>query len=63
MGFIRVRQAKGPAHEFDVPETERARNKGAYKVLDSKPVAVPRPVKYVQATPAKTAGKPVGKEQ
>lgn len=62
MGFIRVRQAEGPAHEFDISEAAYARNEGAYKVIDSKPVAKSRAAKYVQAKPAETAGKPVGKE-
>lgn len=69
MGFIRVRQASGPAHEFDISEAAYKRNKGAYKVIDPKPVAAPRPVKHVQdvpvkapAKPAKPAAKPAEKE-
>lgn len=62
MGFIRVRQASGPAHEFDISEAAYKRNKGAYKVIDSKPVATSRPVSYVQVKPATSAAKPAGKE-
>lgn len=63
MGFIRVRSAKGPAFEFDISEAAYARNKRAYKVIDSTPVAVPRPVTYVTAkTVKKAVGKPAGKE-
>lgn len=61
MGFIRVRQAKGPAHEFDISEAAYARNKAAYAVVNKTPVASPRPVKIVAAKP-KPAGKSVTKE-
>lgn len=63
MGFIRVRQASGPAHEFDISEAAYRSNPGAYKVLDKTPVAKSRPVKYVQAVPAKSVAKSAGKEQ
>lgn len=62
MGFIRVRSAKGPAHEFDVSEAAYNRNRGAFKVIDRKPVAVPRPAVYVQAMPVVDAGRPAGEE-
>lgn len=63
MGFIRVRHAKGPAHEFDISEDAYARNKQAYKVISNTPVAVSRPAKYVTAEAVeKAAGKPAGKE-
>lgn len=62
MGFIRVRSVDGPAHEFDVSEAAYKRNKSAYKVIDSKPVAQSRAPKFVQVKPAKSAGKPAGKE-
>lgn len=62
MGFIRVRHAEGPAHEFDISEAAYERNKQAYKVIDKTPVAVSRPVIYKQAKPAKPANKPAGKE-
>lgn len=63
MGFLRVRQVSGPAHEFDISEAAYRSNKGAYEVLDKTPVAKSRPVKYVQVKPAKSVGKPAGKEQ
>lgn len=63
MGFIRVRHATGPAHEFDISEAAYDRNKGAYKVIDPKPVAVSRPATYKAAKPVeKAAGKSAGKE-
>lgn len=63
MGFIRVRQATGPAHEFDVPAAAYARKKHAYVVVDFEPVATPRPVKYVAALPPKAVPKrAAGKE-
>lgn len=46
MGFIRVRQAKGPAHEFDIAEEAYARKPDAFDVIDKTPVAIPRSVKY-----------------
>lgn len=49
MGFIRVRQAKGPAHEFDISEAAYAQRKRAYVVVDKTPVAAPRPAKYAPA--------------
>lgn len=61
MGFIRVRQADGPAHEFDISEAAYARNKRAYSVVDKTPSAVSRPVKYVQAKPADSVAKAAGK--
>lgn len=63
MGFIRVRAASGPAHEFDVSEAAYKRNKSAYKVVDSKPVVTARPVKYVAAKSASSAGKPAKVEE
>ncbi len=46
MAFIRVRQATGPAHEFDIAEAAYARDKDAYEVIDKEPVDSPRPAKY-----------------
>lgn len=63
MGFIRVRQVRGPAHEFDISEAAYRSNPGAYKVLDKTPVAKSRSVKYVQAKPVESVGKSAGKEQ
>lgn len=63
MGFIRVRQVRGPAHEFDISEAAYRSNPGGYKVLDKTPVAKPRPVKHVQAEPAKSVVKSAWKEQ
>lgn len=62
MGFIRVRQKDGPAHEFDISEASYKRNKGAYVVVDKRPVAKSRPVKYSQARPVVVAVKPAGEE-
>ncbi|MDR6868451.1 hypothetical protein J2Y69_003067 [Microbacterium resistens] len=42
MGFIRVRAATGPRHEFDVPEVTYAADPGAYKVIDPEPVETAR---------------------
>lgn len=63
-GFIRVRHAKGPAHEFDISEAAWARNKRAYKVIDSTPVAVSRPATYVAVSSVekKSVAKAAGKE-
>lgn len=55
MGFIRVRHAAGPTHEFDISEATYKRNKSAYKVVSKQPVSSPRPVKIVQAKPAMRA--------
>lgn len=57
MSFLRVRQASGPAHEFDISEAAYLFDKSAYKVMDSTPVAKPRPAKIVQAKPAKPSVK------
>lgn len=63
MGFIRVRQAEGPAHEFDVSEAAYKRNQSVYEVVDSKPVAVSRPAKHVKARrPVKSVAAAAGKE-
>ena len=51
MGFIRVRAASGPAHEFDVSEDAYQAEPDLYEVLDSKPVDVSRPAVYVSAAP------------
>lgn len=58
MGFIRVRQAKGPAHEFDIPVAAFERRKRAYRVIDKQPVAVPRPAEYKATPVAQAAAKP-----
>lgn len=55
MGFIRVRAASGPLHEFDVSEAALAADPDAFKVLDKKPVEVSRPAKYIIPA-AKAAG-------
>lgn len=47
MGFIRVRAAQGPLHEFDVSESVVAADPNTYVVIDSKPVAESRPATYV----------------
>lgn len=57
MGFVRVRSANGPAHEFDVSEEAVAADPDVFVVLDKKPVAVPRPVKYVAAVKPAAKGK------
>ena len=62
MAFIRVKHASGPAHEFDISEAAYKRNKGAYTVVDPKPVARSRAVKLEQVQPASSVGKPAGKE-
>lgn len=53
MGFIRVRSAGGPLHEFDVSEAAYKRNKRAYVVVDKTPVGVSRQAKIVAAKPVK----------
>lgn len=63
MGFIRVRSAGGPLHEFDVSEAAYKRNKRAFTVVDKTPVAVSRPVKYLAAPVAKSAGKPAEEKE
>lgn len=55
MGFIRVRQARGPAHEFDISEAAYARDRGAYGVVDKTPVAKPRPATIVAGKAKSTA--------
>lgn len=64
MGFIRVRQSKGPAHEFDISEAAYAQRKRAYVVIDKTPVGKPRPASYVAASAVKpqAAIKPAAKE-
>lgn len=63
MGFIRVRQAEGPRHEFDISEAAYKRNKGAYVVVDKKPVGTSRQAVTVQVKPAKKAAEAAeGKE-
>ncbi len=63
MGFIRVRQAEGPAHEFDISEAAYKRNKSAYEVLDPKPAAISRPAKHVKTRRSvKPAAPTAGKE-
>lgn len=47
MGFIRVRAAAGPRHEFDVAEAEVAATPTIYKVIDADPVSEARPPTYV----------------
>lgn len=63
MGFIRVRQAEGPAHEFDIPEAAYARDKGAYVVVDKRPVASPRPAKYKTTPVVKAAAQSAEKKE
>lgn len=52
MGFIRVRSAVGPKHEFDISEAAYKRNKRAYKVVDRELVVKPRAVNYMTDVPA-----------
>lgn len=49
MGFLRVRAARGPLHEFDVSEEAYAADPDVYELLDPEPVAVSRPAFYVSA--------------
>lgn len=63
MGFIRVRQADGPAHEFDIAEAAYARQRDAYTVVDDQPADFPRPAKYKATPVAKTAAKPAEKKE
>ncbi len=51
MGFIRVRAAVGPAHEFDISEEAYAADKDVYDVIDPKPVRDSRPATYVSTAP------------
>jgi hypothetical protein len=58
-GFIRVKPAdKGqPQHEFDIAVVRYEADPKKYTVVDREPVAEPRQVKYVQASPvAKKSG-------
>lgn len=48
MGFVRVRAADGPAHEFDAPVEAVEAEPDVYVVVDKRVVDSPRPVKYVQ---------------
>ena len=57
MGFIRVRAAKGPAHEFDVAEETYAASPDVYEVIDKKPVRESRPATYITAPVAVKKGK------
>jgi hypothetical protein len=43
-GFIRVRAASGPKHEYDAPVDEVEANPDLYVVVDKEPVAMPRAV-------------------
>lgn len=61
MGFIRVRSAQGPAHEYDISEAAYARNKAAYKVIDRTPVATARLATYAAVKPKTTSAAPVAK--
>lgn len=61
MGFIRVRSASGPAHEYDISEAAYARNKGAYKVIDKTPVATARLATYAVVKPVETSAASVAK--
>lgn len=54
MAFMRVRQAVGPAHEFDVAVATYDRNPDAYVVVDKTPVASPRPMRRVVEKPKAT---------
>jgi hypothetical protein len=45
-GFIRVRAASGPKHEYDAPVDEVEANPDLYVVVDKEPVAMPRAVDY-----------------
>ncbi len=47
MGFIRVRAAKGPRHEFDIPEVTYSARPDAYKVIDPEPVDKARAATFV----------------
>ncbi|WP_433584550.1 hypothetical protein [Microbacterium hydrocarbonoxydans] len=51
MGFIRVRAATGPLHEFDVAEAELAAFPDIYEVLDPEPVDEARAASYVVEDP------------
>ncbi|UOQ60385.1 hypothetical protein MUN76_15355 [Leucobacter rhizosphaerae] len=63
MGFIRVRSAGGPLHEFDISEAAYKRNKQAYVVVDKTPVGTSRQAKIVTAKPVvKAAPAAEGKE-
>lgn len=66
MGFIRVRQADGPAHEFDISEEAYARKPDAFEVIDKTPVAKSRPDKHQRGrrplnAKRSSASKPKGK--
>jgi hypothetical protein len=51
MGFIRVRAAEGPRHEFDVAEAELAAFPDIYEVLDPEPVDEARAASYIVEDP------------
>lgn len=53
--FIRVRQAQGPKHEFDINTAAYERDKRAYVVIDKQPVAFPRPAEYKTTAAVKPA--------
>lgn len=61
MGFIRVRSASGPHHEFDTSEAAYALRPGAYVVIDATPVAEPRPTVYVK--PERASRRPASKQK
>lgn len=52
MGFIRVRAASGPQHEFDVAEAEHAAFPDLYEVVDPVPVNEARPARIAADEPA-----------
>lgn len=58
MGFIRVRAAEGPLHEFDVAEAELAAFPDIYEVLDPQPVDEARPALCITDEPDPPEPKP-----
>jgi hypothetical protein len=56
--FIRVRQAEGPKHEFDVSIPEYEANKDLYFVVDDTPVLEVRPTDYGNADRGDTEAAP-----
>lgn len=63
MGFIRVRAAEGPRHEFDVAEAEYAATPDVYDLLDPVPVVEARSPRYVTAEPDLPTPPPVRKSR
>ncbi|WP_460801478.1 hypothetical protein [Microbacterium sp. GXF6406] len=55
MSFIRVRSAKGAAHEFDAPQIEVEQRPELYVVIDPTPVRNARATRYVTGTPSETS--------